>query len=73
MLSGVATRVADVQELVKRYVGPETLLVGHTLENDLKALRMVHPCCVDTALLFPNPKVRQSPRVTFCFSACELP
>ncbi|GAB4818134.1 hypothetical protein N2152v2_005180 [Parachlorella kessleri] len=56
MLAGVKTSVANIQALVKRYVGPETLLVGHTLENDLKALRLVHPRCVDTALLFPNPK-----------------
>ena len=34
-----------------------TLLVGHSLENDLKALRVVHAKVLDTAVLFPHPKV----------------
>ena len=37
----------------------ETFLVGHSLENDLKALRVVHSRVLDTALLFPHPKVGQ--------------
>jgi len=30
-----------------------TFLVGHSLENDLKALRLPHERCIDTALLYP--------------------
>jgi RNA exonuclease 1 len=30
--------------------------VGHSLENDLRALKLVHERCVDTALLFPHPR-----------------
>ncbi len=57
MLAGVTTRVSDVHALLARHVGPHTLLVGHTLENDLKAMKITHPRCVDTALLFPHYKV----------------
>ena len=32
-------------------------MVGHSLENDLKALRVVHAKVLDTAVLFPHPKV----------------
>ena len=30
------------------------LLVGHSLESDLKALRLVHRACIDTSVLFPH-------------------
>jgi hypothetical protein len=33
------------------------LQVGHALENDLAALRVLHSSCIDTAALFPHPKV----------------
>lgn len=35
-------------------IGPETPLIGHGLENDLNAVRVVHPTLVDTILLFPH-------------------
>lgn len=44
-----------VQERVLRLLAPETILVGHSLHNDLKALRMVHTKIVDTALIFTVP------------------
>lgn len=42
---------------------PSTILIGHGLENDLRALRLLHPTIIDTALLFPHPRgppMRQS-------------
>jgi len=41
-----------VQEKVLDSISPETILVGHALQNDLRALRMCHLKIVDTALLF---------------------
>ncbi|KAH3684625.1 hypothetical protein WICPIJ_004381 [Wickerhamomyces pijperi] len=32
----------------------ETVIVGHGLENDLNALRIVHPLVVDSSLLYPK-------------------
>jgi len=37
-------------------VSNETALIGHGLENDLNALRIIHPACVDTAILYPHPR-----------------
>lgn len=31
--------------------------VGHALENDLAALRLVHTRVIDTGHLFPHPRV----------------
>ncbi len=56
LLEGVDTRLHQVQAAMLRIVGANDLLVGHSLENDLKALKMVHLRCLDTSLLYPHPK-----------------
>jgi len=38
--------------------GPTSILVGHSLESDLKALRICHPLCIDTALVYHHPRGR---------------
>jgi len=43
---------ADVQEKIVGLIAPETILVGHALQNDLRALRICHLKIVDTALLY---------------------
>lgn len=33
-----------------------SILLGHSLESDLRALHVRHPYCIDTSLLYPHPK-----------------
>jgi RNA exonuclease 1 len=47
-----------VQARFLELVPAEALLVGHALQNDLVALKIVHANIIDTALLFPHPKAR---------------
>jgi DNA polymerase III epsilon subunit-like protein len=42
----------QVQACVLQLVHPQDLLVGHSLENDLHAIRWIHPTVIDTAVLF---------------------
>ncbi|KAL8852482.1 MAG: hypothetical protein Q9221_002606 [Calogaya cf. arnoldii] len=42
------------RELLFQLLRLETPLIGHALENDLNAARILHPTIVDTALLFPH-------------------
>ena len=44
----------EARDLLWSHINPSTPLIGHGLDNDLLALRMVHPCIVDTALLCPH-------------------
>ncbi|KAF8971279.1 hypothetical protein BDZ97DRAFT_1914265 [Flammula alnicola] len=37
---------------------PTPILLGHSLESDLKALKICHPRCIDTALLYHHPRGR---------------
>ena len=32
----------------------DTVLIGHSVENDLKALRVIHNRILDTAVLYPH-------------------
>ncbi|GAA5978000.1 hypothetical protein JCM11641_004354 [Rhodosporidiobolus odoratus] len=47
--------VYGVRAALGQFVDEKTVLVGHGLENDLKALRVVHDRVIDTAILFPHP------------------
>ncbi|PWN22919.1 hypothetical protein BCV69DRAFT_280528 [Microstroma glucosiphilum] len=46
----------EVRREIARFVGPDTIIIGHGLENDLNAMRLLHTTVVDTALLFPHHK-----------------
>ena len=37
-------------------ITPSTPLIGHALDNDLNATRIIHPSIVDTVLLYPHPR-----------------
>ncbi|KAI0024127.1 hypothetical protein F4780DRAFT_637545 [Xylariomycetidae sp. FL0641] len=44
------------RDLLFSLIAPTTPLIGHGLENDLNAMRMIHPTCIDTVLLYPHPR-----------------
>ncbi|KFY38729.1 hypothetical protein V494_04237 [Pseudogymnoascus sp. VKM F-4513 (FW-928)] len=45
---------AAARDLLLRFLTPHTPVIGHGLENDLNATRLIHPTVIDTALLFPH-------------------
>ncbi|KAG8230688.1 hypothetical protein J437_LFUL010765 [Ladona fulva] len=53
-LSRATKYLADVQKDLLALIHADTILVGHGLENDLRALRLIHGCVVDTAVVFPH-------------------
>uniref|UniRef100_A0A6G1S4N3 Exonuclease GOR n=1 Tax=Aceria tosichella TaxID=561515 RepID=A0A6G1S4N3_9ACAR len=55
-LAGVTTRLADVQRDLLEMFSNKTILVGHGMDSDMKALKMFHDCFIDTVQLFPHPK-----------------
>ncbi|KAL2585871.1 hypothetical protein AAZV13_13G018900 [Glycine max] len=56
MLDGVTTSLRDIQEEFIKLVYKETILVGHSLENDLLALNISHDSVIDTAVLYKHPR-----------------
>lgn len=56
MIDPVTTTLADIQKRLLEILNPKTIVVGHSLDSDLKALRLAHPFVVDTSLVFPHPR-----------------
>ncbi|XP_062998994.1 RNA exonuclease 5 [Elgaria multicarinata webbii] len=52
LLLPVTTTLADIQGRLKKLLPADAVLVGHSLNFDLRALEMVHPRVIDTSLLF---------------------
>ncbi|KAJ3117217.1 RNA exonuclease 3 [Phlyctochytrium bullatum] len=46
--------LAELKEQMSKFMSSSTIIIGHGLENDLNALRLLHSNVIDTALLFPN-------------------
>lgn len=57
-LEPVTTTFEEVQEQVMHLlrVTPTPILLGHSLESDLKALKICHPRVIDTALIYNHPR-----------------
>jgi RNA exonuclease 1 len=56
----VTTTLADVQMFLLPLLSrtPTPILLGHSLDSDLKALKLCHPRCIDTALMYHHPRGR---------------
>lgn len=52
MLAGVTRTLADVRRDLGKLLPSNAILVGHSLENDLRALRLSHPRVIDTAVCY---------------------
>lgn len=54
MLAKVTRNLRDVQAILMSMFHSNTILIGHSLESDLKALKLIHSVVVDTSVLFPH-------------------
>ena len=48
------TTLRDVQAQLLFQVAARDILVGHSLESDLRAVKLLHSRVVDTAIVFPH-------------------
>jgi len=51
---GSVKSLKDVQNDLLGFINANTILIGHGLENDLRALKLVHMTVIDTSLVFPH-------------------
>ncbi|GAD94590.1 RNA exonuclease Rex3, putative [Paecilomyces variotii No. 5] len=47
---------AAARALLFKFLQPETPLIGHAIDNDLNACRIIHPTIIDTVILYPHPR-----------------
>ncbi|CAH8638280.1 unnamed protein product [Dicrocoelium dendriticum] len=60
MLAPVTTRVADIQKELDELLPPDAILVGHSISNDLHALKIYHPYLIDTSVIYNLKGARTS-------------
>ncbi|XP_029462364.1 RNA exonuclease 1 homolog isoform X2 [Rhinatrema bivittatum] len=53
-LKNINTSIRDVQAVMLNMFSAETILIGHSLENDLFSLKLIHENVVDTSVVFPH-------------------
>ncbi|KAG5314227.1 GOR Exonuclease, partial [Acromyrmex insinuator] len=53
-MSNITKTLPEVQNDLLNFIHAETILMGHSLGNDLKALRLIHKNVVDTSAMFPH-------------------
>jgi RNA exonuclease 1 len=44
----------EVQKDLLKFIFEDTILIGHSIENDLKALKLIHKTIIDTSITFPH-------------------
>uniref|UniRef100_A0A182UIG5 C3H1-type domain-containing protein n=1 Tax=Anopheles melas TaxID=34690 RepID=A0A182UIG5_9DIPT len=54
MLRKTTTTLYNVQAVLLSMFNAETILIGHSLESDFKALKLIHDVVVDTSVLYPH-------------------
>lgn len=70
-LDGVTCSLPDVQESMKKLLSHGTILVGHSLNNDLQALKVDHARVIDTSYIFKyaNGPTRKKPSLSLLCKA----
>ncbi|KAF4317811.1 hypothetical protein JM18_005494 [Phytophthora kernoviae] len=56
IMEATTMRLSDIQKQFLELVPAEAILVGHSIENDLQALRVLHRRVIDTTCMYPHPK-----------------
>ncbi|KAK2798476.1 hypothetical protein FQN50_008836 [Emmonsiellopsis sp. PD_5] len=56
MLDPVTTHLTDIQQKMVSLLTPHTILIGHSLNSDLSALKLTHPFIIDTSIIYPHPR-----------------
>lgn len=70
-LDGVTHSLKDVQKLLAKLLRHGTILVGHSLNNDLQALKLDHTRVIDTSYIFryKNGPVNKKPSLSLLCKA----
>ncbi|GAA5924990.1 RNA exonuclease [Sporobolomyces koalae] len=56
MLKDVTTTLEDVQKDLSQLIDYQTILLGHSLESDLRVLKLIHTFIIDTSVIYQHPR-----------------
>uniref|UniRef100_A0A6N2M7J7 Exonuclease domain-containing protein n=1 Tax=Salix viminalis TaxID=40686 RepID=A0A6N2M7J7_SALVM len=66
ILDGASSSFADIQVSMKKLLSRGTILVGHSLYNDLEALKLDHARVIDTSFIFKSSDGRSPSLNNLC-------
>ncbi|MCJ1433013.1 hypothetical protein MMC27_002372 [Xylographa pallens] len=55
-LASVTTMLPDIQARLLDLLNTNTILIGHSLNADLNAMKLTHPFIIDTSIIYPHPR-----------------
>ena len=55
-LCAATSTLQEIQTELLTLLTPTTILLGHSLDSDLKALKLTHPLVIDTSMIYPHPR-----------------
>lgn len=55
-LIDVTNTLEDVQQDILKMISAESFIIGHGLDSDFRALKLLHDHIIDTAFLFPHKR-----------------
>src|SRR5277367_6168797 len=55
-LLNTTTTLASIQASLVQIIDSHTILVGHSLECDLQALKLAHPHVIDTSVIYQHSR-----------------
>ncbi|KAF9951476.1 hypothetical protein BGZ65_005924, partial [Modicella reniformis] len=61
-LDGAEYTIEEVRNRFLELIDRNTIVIGQSLENDFKVLRLIHTRVIDTAMLYPHPHRLQNHR-----------
>ena len=67
-LENVTKTLAEVQQDLKKLIDADTILIGHSLDNDLHAMKLIHDRVIDTSVLFMTRKGAKLPLKGLAYS-----
>jgi RNA exonuclease 1 len=56
MLDPIKTSLTDIQKKLLALLTPNSILIGHSLNADLTAIKLTHPFIIDTAIIYPHAR-----------------
>lgn len=54
LLENETRTLRDIQAVLLSMFHSKTILIGHSLDSDMKALKLIHDVYVDTSILYPH-------------------
>lgn len=53
-LQHITTNIYEVQSILLSLINDKSIIIGHSLESDFKALKLIHTTVVDTSVVYPH-------------------